>query len=104
MEMAYLKAKSLDKGGRVTDADFRFARQMLAAGSDKATILQLLKDNIYRGIDNFNSNVGVSNREYKEEYPTVDSDEFFQKQDNESQSVQDQIDAIEAELNSMGAQ
>jgi len=63
MEMAYMKAKSLDKGGRVTDADFKFAKKMLDAG-DKGIIIQLLKDNIYRLEDQFNTSSDIYNREY----------------------------------------
>lgn len=64
IEMAYLKAKSLDKGGRVTDADFRFARRIISAGADKMQILQLLRDNVYRVSDYFNTSSDILNKKY----------------------------------------
>jgi len=48
MELAYIKAKSLDPGGRISDADVRFAEKMFRAGADKASMITLLRDNMRR--------------------------------------------------------
>ncbi len=111
MEMAYMKAKSLDKGGRVTDADFRFARKMLAAGSDKGVIISLLNDNINRLESQFNTTSDIYNSSWgngKTLFRSINTDKILgrgefeagniaaQQQQQDSQALQERMSAITA--------
>jgi len=54
LELAYLHAKSLDPGGRLSDADVRNAERILGDGADKATRIRLLRDLQERMVRNYN--------------------------------------------------
>jgi len=74
IELAYVKAKTLDPGGRISDADLRYAQRMINAGADKASLINLLRDNQRRALSKYNSDVGVLNRRLrkgKSQFPTL---------------------------------
>lgn len=55
IELASALAKSNDPGGRVTENDYQFAKQMFTAGSDKIAIIDLLKTRREGSINQFNA-------------------------------------------------
>jgi len=66
IELAYIKAKTLDKGGRVTDADLRYAKQILQAGADPLALKAMLLDNMVRIERNYNVDTDWDNENYRE--------------------------------------
>ena len=77
LELAYIKAKSLDPGGRLSDADVRFAEKMLRSGADKASLINLLRDNQKRAIRNYNERVKVTNRRRGRKDPLLDIEDLL---------------------------
>jgi hypothetical protein len=55
IELAYAAAKANDPGGRITENDYQFAKQMFAAGADKVSILNLLKNRRSSTVSEFNA-------------------------------------------------
>jgi len=107
MEMAYLKAKSLDRGGRVTDADFKFAMDMLAAGADKAVIITLLEDNIGRIESKFNTKASIYNEEYgngKSIYSSINANKVRGISNIQNLSSGQKLKAYKDELADINAQ
>lgn len=55
IELAYNIAKSFDRGGRVTDADFRFASKLINGSADVQSTLMTIDDFRDRSIKNYNA-------------------------------------------------
>jgi len=77
IEMAYMKAKA-DNRGKVSDADFQFAKQMLDNSADKSVMINTLKDNIYRLEGNYNRSSEVYNNSYNtKKFESINADKIL---------------------------
>lgn len=54
LELAFLRAKSLNPDGKISDADVRAAEKILGTGADKSVRIQLLRDLQERMVRNYN--------------------------------------------------
>ena len=99
IELAYIKAKQVDPAAKITDKDFAFARKMLGAGADKASLLNVIKNERERAIQNFNKDEAILGR--REQYQPVQWNEDIYRQTYGKQQNgenQDEIDSIVDEV------
>lgn len=73
LELAFLKAKSLNPDGKISDADVRAAEKILGKGADKASRLVLIDDIIKRTVEHFN----IAGRVRSKEHVDLTADEIL---------------------------
>lgn len=61
IELAFNIAKSFDRGGKVTDADFKFARLLVDASADREATITLINDYMKRSQKNYSAAVKLFN-------------------------------------------
>lgn len=78
IELAYNIAKSFDKGGRVTDADFRFARQVIDGSADRASTIAQIDDFMKRKQQDYTASNRIISEKLGRE-PSPYSDERYRE-------------------------
>lgn len=78
IELSYNIAKSFDRGGRVTDADFKFARRLIDGSADVDSSLQTIDDFRDRSIKNYNASDAIFSSKWERDERQF-SDDFYRK-------------------------
>lgn len=87
IELAYNIAKSFDRGGRVTDADFKFASRLISGSADVKSTLLTIDDFMDRSIKNYNASDTLFSERNKRE-PHLFSQKKYQKMYDRKPKIQ----------------
>lgn len=87
IELAYNIAKSFDRGGRVTDADFKFASRLISGSADVKSTLLTIDDFMDRSIKNYNASDTLFSERNKRKAHLF-SQEKYQKMYNRKPKMQ----------------
>lgn len=76
LELAFLRAKSLNPDGKISDADVRAAQKILGEGADKAARITLLRDLQDRMVRNYNISGRIRSRALGRDFDPVRLEEL----------------------------
>jgi len=94
IEMAFMKAKAMNRG-KISDADYRFAKKILDNGMDKSITLNILRDGLYGLEGDFNRTSDIYNESYDTDaFGKISADKIlgwndFSPQNQQSQAATD---------------